>query len=147
MMLSWFNLDLISKTLNLSFLRFHEQSGFENHNVGWPARMLGYWFTILEGAQAFCKGGPSSFFLKLTYLKYIYIYINIWTRGAWPPPMSIPALRNQKENKNKTRLITIQQYKSQTAKNPNGKLKNSTEILVMRNGGDFKQKGKERVEN
>ena len=38
------------------------------------------------------------------------------------------ALRNQKENKNKTRLITIQQYKSQTAKTPNGKLKNKDEI-------------------
>ena len=38
------------------------------------------------------------------------------------------ALRNQKENKNKTRLITIQQYKSQTAKTPNGKLKNKDEM-------------------
>ena len=76
MMLSRFNLDLISKTLNLSFLRFNEQSGFENHNVGWPARTLGYWFTILEGAQAFCKGGPSSFFLKINLLKKkLYIYI------------------------------------------------------------------------
>ena len=37
------------------------------------------------------------------------------------------ALRNQKENKNKTRLITIQQYKSQSAKNPVGKLKNKDE--------------------
>ena len=62
MMLSRFNLNLISKTLNLSFLRFNEQSGFENHNVGWPARTLGYWFTILEGAQAFCKGVQVLFF-------------------------------------------------------------------------------------
>ena len=36
----------------------------------------------------------------------------------------LAALRNQKENKNKTKLITTQQYKSQTAKNPGEKLKN-----------------------
>ena len=47
-------------------------------------------------------------------------------RSFWV--LFLAALRNRKENKNETRLITIQQYKSQKAKNPDGKLKNKDEI-------------------
>ena len=47
-------------------------------------------------------------------------------RSFWV--LFLAALRNWKENKNETRLITIQQYKSQKAKNPDGKLKNKDEI-------------------
>ena len=47
---------------------------------------------------------------------------------GWGPPVSIPSPAKPKgKQKKKTRLITIQQYKSQTAKNPNGKLKNKDE--------------------
>ena len=92
--------------------------------AGW----LGRWVNGLQfqrGHKLFVWGAQVPFFFffwKLTYLKKI-----IWTRGAGPHLCLSLALRNQKENKNKTRLITIQQYKSQTAKKPDGKLKNKDE--------------------
>ena len=72
---------------------------------------------FVRGAQVFF------FFFKLTYLKKK----NIGLEGSGPHLCLSLTQGNQKENKNKTRLITIQQYKSQSAKTPDGKLKNKDE--------------------
>ena len=73
------------------------------------------------------KGGPSLFFffLKINQLKKRK---KNWAKGARAPTCVYPwPCKTRTKNKNKTRLITIQQYKSQTAKTPDGKLKNKDE--------------------
>ena len=92
----------------------------------WDGR-LGHWVNGLQfqkGLKLFVRGPKSFFFFwKLTYLEKK----EIWARGAGPPPVSVLGPMKPIGKQNRTQLITIQQYKSQMAKNLDGKLKNKDE--------------------
>ena len=89
--------------------------------MGWPAGLQ-----FQRGPKLFVRGAQVFFFflLKINLLKKT-IY---WARGAGAHLCLSLAQRNLKENKKKERLITIQQYKSQSTKTPDGKLKNKDEL-------------------
>ena len=89
--------------------------------MGWPAGLQ-----FQRGPKLFVRGAQVFFFflLKINLLKKIYI---LGQRG-WGPPVSIPSPAKPKGKQKKTRLITIQQYKSQSTKTPDGKLKNKDEL-------------------
>ena len=73
------------------------------------------------------RGGSSLFIFIFWKINLLKKNNNIGPEGPSPHLCLSLAQRNQKENKNKTRLITIQQCKSQSAKTLDGKLKNKDE--------------------
>ena len=59
--------------------------------------------------------------MKINLLKkklYIYIYINIWTRGAWPPPMSIPGPAKPKGKQKQNKINNNSAMQKPISKNP-----------------------------